>query len=218
MLEFIQTTFAGLDTAAFEFMSGLQQSAGDMLTPLMKIISFLGEKGLLFIVIGLCCILFSKQRKLGICIIGAVAIGAIITNIALKNIVARPRPFTLSEFEGFWVAVGSPMEDEFSFPSGHTTAITAAATALFIQRKKAWSWIGYIFALLMAFSRVYLIVHFASDVIAGLIVGIIAGVLSALITKLIYSILNKRQNKLSDFALKADFPNLFVKKEYKDKE
>lgn len=216
MLEFIQNTFSGIDTAAFEFMSGLQKSAGDFLTPLMKIISFLGDKGIIFILFGLCFMLFSKKRKLGICIIGAVAIGAIITNIALKNIVARPRPFN-SGFEDFWIAVGSPMEDEFSFPSGHTTAITAAVTALFIQCNKKWSWVGYIFALLMAFSRVYLIVHFASDVMAGLIVGIIAGCLSALVTKLIYDYLKKRKNRFSSFALDADFPNLFVKKEYKDK-
>ena len=196
MVEFLNTTFSAFDGGIFRAMHSLAESAGSILTPFFKAITLIGEKGLIFFAVAIVLMLFAKTRKLGICMFGAIACGAILTNIVLKDIIARPRPFESSlEFAGFWQFVGCPAEDGFSFPSGHMTAITSAMTALFIICNKKWSWLGFVGVRLMGISRIYLIAHYTTDVIAGIIVGAIAGVIAYVITKLIYKFLEKHSEK-----------------------
>ncbi len=196
MVEFLNTTFSAFDGGIFRAMHSLAESAGSILTPFFKAITLIGEKGLIFFAVAIVLMLFAKTRKLGICMFGAVACGAILTNIVLKDIIARPRPFASSlEFAGFWQFVGCPAEDGFSFPSGHMTAIMSAMTALFIICNKKWSWLGFVGVLLMGISRIYLIAHYTTDVIAGIIVGAIAGVIAYVVTKLIYKFLEKHSEK-----------------------
>lgn len=206
MVEFLNKTFSAFDSGIFQAMHNLADSAGSFFTPVFKAITLLGEKGLIFFIAAAIMMLFAKTRKLGICMFGAVACGALITNIVLKDVIARPRPFEDNAvFAGFWEFVGSPEEDGYSFPSGHMTAITAAMTAMFILCNKKWSWVGFVGVLLMGVSRVYLIAHYTTDVIAGIVVGAISGVIAWAITKLIYFFLLKYQNKkFCDFILKWD--------------
>ncbi len=68
------------------------------------------------------------------------------------------------------------MESDKSFPSGHTTAAFASMTAVFLVGDKRWSWTAYIFAFTMGIARIYLCVHFPSDVLGGMIVGVIGGI------------------------------------------
>ena len=68
-----------------------------------------------------------------------------------------------------------------SFPSGHTTAAFSTMTALFLMGNKKYSWTAFIFAFLMGLARIYLVVHYPSDVLGGIIVGVVAGCLGALI-------------------------------------
>ncbi len=217
MLEFIEKTFADFDKSAFDFVAGLRESAGEVLTPLTTIFSLLTTLGILYIIIGLCMALFAGKRKLAFCLIGAIAIGAIFTNLALKNIVARPRPFFSEEYKPLWELVGSPHEDEYSFPSGHTTATTAVAMAGFLYGKKKWSFIGLLAVLIIGFCRIYLVVHYASDVLAGIIVGSIAGLIAGLIVKIFYAIIKNKNGKFARFVKHWDLSDWFVKKKYKGK-
>lgn len=213
MAEFLNTSFAGFDGAIFNAMHGLAGSAGGFFTPVFKLITLLGEKGLIFFVSALILMLFSKTRKLGICMFGAVACGALLTNVVLKDVIARPRPFLSNlDYAQYWLFVGAPEESGFSFPSGHMTAIMAAMTAMFILCNKKWSWVGFVGVILMGVSRIYLIAHYTTDVIAGILVGALSGVIAFFITKLIYKLLDKnKEKKFCAFVLSFDIIKAFKK-------
>ena len=149
----------------------------------------------------------------------AIGVGALFTNVILKNVVARTRPFYADPlyFE-FWKDAGATAVSEYSFPSGHTTVAMTSMTALFLSFNKKKSWTAYIFVLLTAFSRVYLIVHYFTDIIGGLIVGGISGVIGFYLARLIFNKFEKHQDKKGcKFILESDIKNLF-KKEKIDKE
>ena len=117
-------------------------------------------------------------------------------NNIVKIIVARPRPFEENSiYREFWLFVGGPKESGYSFPSGHATAVAGAMTAMFILCNKKWSWVGIFPTVLMALSRVYLIAHYATDVIVATIIGVFSGIIAYLVTKLIYYVSTKYQDK-----------------------
>ena len=226
MADFLNKTFRAFDRAAFAGMHALHNAAGGFFNGLCKAVSFLADGGWCYIAAALSLILFCRTRKIGLSMGIALVIGALLTNIILKNAVQRPRPYTQSaEFHDWWVAAGSNIENSYSFPSGHATASFAAMVAFFASGKKKYSWAGLPFAALVAFSRVYLIVHYATDVLAGFIIGSIAGVCGALLCKLVYAkaggkfktvlyevdavtIANARKNKRSASTLPPDPPKV----------
>ena len=209
MAIWLNTWFYQLDKAVFVAMNSINCG---FLNLFCKFFSLFGEKGIPLILASLVLMCFAKTRKMGFCMLFAIAVGALFTNIILKEAVARSRPFTKEEFNPLWISAGSVKEGEFSFPSGHTTATTAFVFALFLSWDNKWSWIALPFALLMAFCRVYLIVHYTTDVIAGMLVGIIAGVISFYVTKIVFIYIEKyKDKKLCKFALEFDVMN-FLKK------
>ena len=141
-------------------------------------------------------------------------VGALLTNLLIKNLVARVRPFNDSEeYRAFWLNAGATKQSEYSFPSGHVTVTMTSITALFFGTNKKVSWISFLFVILMAISRVYLIVHYTSDVIGGVIIGGVSGTIAYYLTKLIYKTFeNNPNNKFCDFILNADISNLIGKK------
>lgn len=213
MAEWLNTAFSGFDAGLFNFTHGLAKAAGGFFTPVFTFIAFLGDTGWIFLATALILMLFAKTRRVGVCMLLAVACGAVITNLVLKNVVNRPRPFLANqEYKAFWEYVGSPFEDESSFPSGHTTAAMAAMTALFLTCNKKWSWIGFIGALVMGFDRVYLVVHYGSDVLAGFIAGAIGAVAAFYLTKWIFNLLDKyKEKKFCVSALSFDIIEFFKK-------
>ena len=131
----LNTIFAGYDEALLGLMHRLAGSAGGVLTPLCKLITLLGEKGLLFFAVSIALMLFPKTRRAGVCMFGAVCCGALITNVILKDMIARPRPFqTVPLYREFWNFIGAPAEDGYSFPSGHVTAAAAGMVSLCLSR------------------------------------------------------------------------------------
>ena len=207
----LNSTFAGYDQAILGFMHKLAESAGAFLTPLCKLITLLGEKGILFLLLGIVLMLFPRWRRTGLCIFGAVCCGALITNILLKDAIARPRPFEASDlYRQWWQAIGSPAEDGFSFPSGHVTAAAAGVTGLCLMRGKRWILPGCIWVLLMMVSRNYLMAHYPSDVLFALLIGVFSGFVAAIITNLIFRFLENHsgEGKAYDFLLYAGFDRL----------
>lgn len=215
MAQWLNSAFSGLDGGIFRALNSVNCGFLNFFT---KYFSYLGEKGIPLLLIGaiLCC--FSKTRKIGANVILAIAVGALFTNVILKNAVERLRPYVQSaEYNGYWQQAGAVMESEFSFPSGHTTAATAFAVGLFLSCDKKWSWLALLFALVMGFCRVYLTVHYTTDVIAGLIVGTAGGVIAFYLVNLIYKWLNKNpQGKFNKFALEWNITDLFAKNKKTD--
>lgn len=136
------------------------------LDTIMPAVSFLGNKGLFWLLLSVICILLGgEKRKWGILILASLALTALFANILMKPSVARIRPY-----EALQMSILIPPPHDYSFPSGHTAAAFAAAVAGLLQNKKLG--IGLLlFALLMAFSRLYLAVHYPSDVLAGALIG-----------------------------------------------
>ena len=202
----LNTSLAGFDHLFLSIQHFFAEHLGFILTPLMRIITFLGEKGWPFFLLALIFMLTASKRDLGVCIFGAVCCGALITNILLKDTIARPRPYESSvEYELWWMAVGSPLEDGFSFPSGHVTACAAAMTAITLMRGKKWIVPSAVIVLLMMISRTYLMAHYPSDVCAALLIGIFSGFVAWFITQLIFRFLNRNRRKVPIFGFILDF-------------
>lgn len=202
----LNEAFYGFDHGLLSLYHKMAEILGGLLTPLMRLITLVGEKGLVFFLLALIFMLCASRRDLGVCIFGAVCCGALITNIILKDAIARPRPFEgLDEYYQWWVFVGSPAEDGFSFPSGHVTACAAGMTAIWTMKGKKWILPSAIIVFFMALSRNYLMAHYPSDVFAAAIVGFFSGIVAWFITQLIFRFLRARSDiALFDFVLEFD--------------
>ena len=204
--DFLNTAFEGYDYFILSKLHDLAVITKGGVTPVFNFISLLAEKGIFLFLIAFILIAFKKTRKIGVCIFGAICCGALITNIVLKDWIARPRPFMMivSDFNAWWQYIGSPIEGGFSFPSGHATAAMAFATAIFLTTNKKKSFPIFLFVILMGLSRNYLMVHYPSDILGGILVGAVAAFISLLITEFIFKILNKHDNKFTNFILNFD--------------
>jgi undecaprenyl-diphosphatase len=217
----IDAVFGGMDLAIFTFMHNLATLMGEnagaditsFFTHLMNFISFFAHDGLCMFALGAILMLFRRTRRAGLCVFLAVCCGGLITNITLKPLVARVRPYANMEHLGetvreWWIMVGEARKGESidsSFPSGHTTAATAAMLGLFLSANKKKCWPVLFFPVLMGVSRIYLMVHYPSDVLAGFIAGTLGAVAAYFITKLVFQRLQAREDKpLCRFALNFD--------------
>lgn len=143
------------------------------LNPFMIRFTNLGEFGLIWIIITVLLLIPKKSRRAGICSALALVASLCVTNFFLKNYVARVRPYEV--VEGLTSLLG-PV-GEWSFPSGHASSGFAAAAAIYKSRPK---WVGVpciILAALLAWSRLYVGVHYPSDVIGGAIIGALLGLI-----------------------------------------
>ncbi len=143
----------------------------DFMDVIMPKITKLGNAGIIWIGIGLCMLISKKYRRQGFMVLIGLLMGLIIGNGLVKNLVARQRPCWINS--DFLLLIPNPKD--FSFPSGHTQASVIAATILTMYNRK-WGIVVIPLAALIAFSRLYLYVHFPSDVLGGAIMGLIIGV------------------------------------------
>ncbi len=156
-----------------------------------KIITYSGNNGAIFIVFSIILLINKKTRKLGLYCLVSLAIGALITNVSLKPLIVRTRPY---EYSNIMIKILKPTD--YSFPSGHTTAGFAIAFTLLKERftygkQKIYLYV-LAFAILMAYSRLYFYVHFPSDVLAGVLIGYIASTLAKYLVDKLDEKLNTR--------------------------
>lgn len=212
--EWLNTSFSGFDHAILSVLHEFALLTNGNLNWLFKFISLFAEKGLFLILLSIFLMLFKKTRKFGICMFGAIGAGAILTNFILKDMVARPRPYMsgILEYKDWWQYAGMVTESDFSFPSGHTTAMTAAMMSLvYIAKTKKKYWC-ILFIFLMGISRNYLMVHYPTDVIGGMISGLVGATIAYFITLLIYKIIEKYKDvKLFNFIKNFDIINAMKK-------
>ena len=171
-----------LELTILDFIQNhMRSEIGDILAPF---ISSLGNWGMIWIVLTVVLLLSKKHRKAGIYLALSLLFDLLLCNLCLKPLFARGRPFSVNE--SVQLLVKAPLD--YSFPSGHTAASFASAAALFLAREKYW-YIALILAVMIAFSRLYLYVHYPTDVLGGIVVGLLSAWLAG---KLIAGLRKKR--------------------------
>lgn len=151
----------------------LQKLHHPVLDRIMVWITVLGNGGWFFILLGVVLIINGKTRKIGIHVLVSLLFSAILCSLILKGMVARSRPC--------WIDPNVPLliksPRDYSFPSGHTSAAVAAACSVLAYNKKYGSMLCAL-AFCIAFSRMYLFVHFPTDILGGIVMGIFSAVLA----------------------------------------
>ena len=183
----------------------------DIITPFMKVLTHTGDKGILFIALCLILLLVPKTRRVGLIAAISIAIESILNNLLIKNIVARTRPY--DEIDGLINLVGR--QSDYSFPSGHTGAAFAVAGAIVViallglpvieesgKLRRSKTTLTYnlcatlmlIYALLLAFSRLYVGVHYPTDVLGGILLGSATSVMAYLIYQVVIKKYHERKS------------------------
>ena len=136
----------------------------------MPFITKFGDHGTFWMVISALLLIFPKTRKTGLGMAIAMMIGLLICNVTLKPLVGRIRPYDLQAELGVTIQLLGERMHDFSFPSGHTIASFEASVVL-LKNSKKMGIPAMILAVLIAFSRLYLYVHYPTDVIVSVILG-----------------------------------------------
>lgn len=149
---------------------------------IMPIITVFGDGGIFWIAWAVLLLFFPKTRKTGLGMGIALLMGVVVCNIILKPGVARPRPYDMQEELGVLIPLLVDRMHDFSFPSGHTIASFEASVVL-LQADKRMGIPAFILACLVAFSRLYLYVHYPTDVIVSIVLGTIFAFIGYAIAK-----------------------------------
>lgn len=155
----------------FKILDLIQEIRTPVGDTVMCLITRLGDAGMIWIVLAVILLLIPKTRKAGMAVTAALCIDFVLCNGILKPLIGRIRPCDINPQVSLLIA----RPDDFSFPSGHTAASFATVAALFLWGENhLWKPV-LIFACLIAFSRMYLYVHYPTDILGGVLVGIAAG-------------------------------------------
>ena len=166
---FLNSCAVSFDLPILDWIQSTLQSP--FMDKFMPFITLFGEGGIFWIVLSILLIVFPKTRKIGLGMGFAMIMGLLVCNVTLKPLVARPRPydFQLSEF-GKTIPLLIEAQHDFSFPSGHTIACFEASVVL-LKNDKRMGIPAFILAILVSFSRMYLYVHYPTDVLVSVILG-----------------------------------------------
>lgn len=143
---------------------------------MLAITDLMGSYGQIWLLAALGLILFRQTRKAGICVLLSYILVLIVGHVVLKDLIARPRPCHIDQ--SIQLLVARP--ESFSCPSTHTGWAFAGASSIFFYHKKAGI-AAFIIAAIMGFSRMYVFVHFPTDVLLGIVLGMASAYASKLI-------------------------------------
>lgn len=174
----------------YGILLAIEQTRNAFFDAFFKVYTSLGNAGISCIVLSVLLLLISKTRKIGASCSVSLVYHLLICNITLKPLIARPRPFDFFEhFSADSLLISAPLD--YSFPSGHTAACFAFSTAVFMYNRK-WGIVSFVLSAIMGYSRLYLSVHYPTDVLGGIVVGIVCGVLAVKTTNSLYSHFSKK--------------------------
>lgn len=157
-----------VELSILNWIQSLRTPIGDFIVPL---ITKLGNMGMIWILLTVVLMIPKKTRRSGAILLAALCVDLILCNGILKNLIGRIRPCDVNSQVQLLIA----RPHDFSFPSGHTASSFAAVAALYLAgEKKLWK-PALALAVLIAFSRLYLYVHYPTDIIGGVVVGLAAG-------------------------------------------
>ncbi len=167
--------------AELDFLDFLQRLHSPVLDEVMCFITKLGNAGMVWI--ACCAVLFAypRTRKCSLAVGLALIFDAILCNGLLKPMFCRVRPCDVNA-----VALLIPRPSDFSFPSGHTAASFAVVSALFFFGEQKLCLSSLVLASLIAFSRMYLYVHYPTDILGGILVGWLSGAAGSWMAKSIF--------------------------------
>ncbi|MDR2753917.1 MAG: phosphatase PAP2 family protein [Oscillospiraceae bacterium] len=187
-------SFLSFDSAVFQWVAQVfHPGAGLFWDRFFVFFTTLGDSGWFWIALGLIFLVPNKTRKVGAVMLLAMVLDVGITNGLLKHLFNRPRPFNLEQplwWAEQYIYPGLIKKPEsLSFPSGHAAASFAGGVSWLLAARKPWvsgraraySLVGIVIAVLIAFSRVYVGVHYPTDVLAGVLTGAICAVLAFLL-------------------------------------
>ena len=194
ILQLLNSWAVSFDLPILDWIQANMRSS--FLDVLMPIITVLGDAGIFWMICAGILAITKKYRKAGFGMAIAMMLGLIVCNMILKPGVARPRPYDFQwEVFGKEILLLIEKQHDFSFPSGHTIASFEACTVLMLADKK----LGIpatLLAILIAFSRLYLYVHYPTDVITSVILGTLFGIIGYYVThKVNISLKGKYLNK-----------------------
>ena len=156
----------------------IQSSRGPALDWLMPKVTALGNVGLVWIVLALMLICSKRYRTCGVAMAAALVLGLLLGNMILKPLVGRIRPFDVNP--DIVLLIRAPLD--YSFPSMHTCSSVACAGVLW-RRNRGWGTCAAVLAAAIAFSRLYLQVHYPTDVLAGMVLGLMCAYLGMVMVK-----------------------------------
>ncbi len=159
----------------FLFLDFIQQIKSPFWDNIFLFFTRLGNGAFIWILIAIIMLFIRNYRKTGLLILVSIAFVSLMFTLLVKNIVARERPYSALDIPLAFDAylAGIPQHDTFSFPSGHAVCSFVSATCIFLKHKYIGI-LSYILALLISFSRLYMYVHFPSDVFFGAVFGILS--------------------------------------------
>ena len=201
-----------MDALILDFMNFIATNFGFIATPFYRLISIVGEYGIIFLIYGLILMLNKKTRWVGVSIWISIVLGFLLNSVIIKNIIMRPRPFMSSNpnFYKYWEQVGAVKETGYSMPSGHTFAASACMMSLILtckkSEKKKYIILYFVVVITMASSRMYFMHHYFTDCFVGATLGVVMACVGKMLAKEIYRFCDKnKSNKICDFILNFDF-------------
>lgn len=181
-----------LDNSILQFIQ--MNMRNPIVDKIMIGLTYLGNGITIWAIIGLALIISRKYRKHGFMIIAALILCYLIGNLSIKPILARTRPFNALPLLGEMLI---KLPTDFSFPSGHTMCAFASSVVIYNINKKIGVFV-FILSSFIGFSRVYLYVHYPSDVLGGMIIGILVGIITITIFEKIRK-KKRKQFKIKEF-------------------